>query len=66
MVIYTFLVPLTQSSMDKFETTRYCEEIGNSSICMDEEIPQKSSLSDLTGIEIIEVVNIDEALVYLL
>lgn len=66
MGIHTLLVPLTQGSMDKFETIRYCEEIGDSSICMDEEIPQKSDLSDLTGIEVIEVVDIDEALGYLL
>ena len=66
MGIHTLLVPLTQGSMDKFETTRYCEEIGNSSICMDEEIPQKSSLSDLTGIDVIEVVDIDEAFGYLI
>ena len=66
MGIHTLLVPLTQGSMDKFETTRYCEEIGTSKICMDEEIPQKSGLSDLAGIEVIEVVDIDEALGYLL
>ncbi|HDR68058.1 MAG TPA: hypothetical protein ENN61_03300 [Bacteroidaceae bacterium] len=66
MGINTLLVPLTQGSMDRFETRRCCEEIGTSSICMDEEIPQKSSLSDLAGIEVIEVIDIDEALGYLI
>jgi predicted S18 family serine protease len=65
MGIKTLLVPLTQGTMDKFETKRYCEEIGNSSICLDEDIPQKLDISEVAGIKVIEVVDIDEALKYL-
>ncbi|NOX71315.1 MAG: hypothetical protein GXO64_01290 [Candidatus Micrarchaeota archaeon] len=64
--IRTMLVPLTQGSIDKFETKRYCEDIGTSSICQNEDIPKTTSISEVAGLEVVEVVTIDDALEYLL
>lgn len=63
--IETFLVPLTQGDMSEFETRKYCEEIGESSICTDEEIPNKVDISDIAGINVIEVYDIDEVMDYI-
>ncbi len=61
-----FLVPLLQSSQITYETKKYCERIGWSQICTIEQIPKKVNISEEIGIEVKEVMNIEDALKYFL
>ena len=64
--INIFLVPLSQSIQIKYESKKYCENIGFSEICTIETIPYKVDVSDHVGIDVIEVTTIDEAMGYFL
>ncbi|MCK5023270.1 MAG: hypothetical protein KAS04_03795 [Candidatus Aenigmarchaeota archaeon] len=58
------LVPLMQSEEITYKTNRYCEDIGSSQICTTEKVPQKIDIAEETGLEIVEVETIKEALEY--
>lgn len=62
----TFLVPVSQSIVVTYELRRHCEEIGWTEICTTETIPQKVDVASETGIDIVEVANIEEALEYVI
>jgi len=59
-----FLVPLLQSREVTYKTAKYCEQIGISQICTTEKVPTEVSVSEETGIEVIEVRTLEEALHY--
>ncbi len=59
-----FLVPLLQSRDVVYETKKHCGRFGSMEICQQETIPKKIDVSEETGIEVIEVGNIEEALEY--
>jgi len=59
-----FLVPLLQSRDVIYETKKHCERFGFTEICTQETIPKKIDVSEETGIKVIEVANIEEALEY--
>jgi uncharacterized protein len=61
-----FLVPLSQSAQVTYESRKYCEKIGFSQICTVEQIPSKVDVSEKTGIEVIEVKDVEDALKYFL
>ncbi len=58
------LVPLHQSQEITYETRKYCEQIGPAQICTTEKVPQKINITEETGIDVIEVASIQEALQY--
>lgn len=59
-----FLVPLLQSRDVIYETNQHCEKFGFTEICQTETIPRKVNVSEQTGIEVVEVGSIEEALKY--
>lgn len=59
-----FLVPLLQSGDIVYETAQYCEKFGYTEICQTESIPKKINVGEETGIQVVEVANIEEALKY--
>jgi uncharacterized protein len=59
-----FLVPLLQAQEVTYETTRYCEQIGPAQICTTERVPTKINISEESGINVVEVENIQGALEY--
>jgi len=61
-----FLVPLMHSEQITYQTKKFCEPVGPSQICTTERIPNKISIAEETGIEIVEVQDIQEALEYFL
>jgi uncharacterized protein len=60
------LVPLLQSHEVTYETRKYCEQIGPAQICTTEKVPKKVDISEESGIEVVEVETIQEALGYFL
>lgn len=61
-----FLVPVSQSTVVTYELRRHCEIIGWTEICTTETIPKKVDVANETGIDIVEVANIEEALEYII
>ncbi|UCD07777.1 MAG: hypothetical protein JSW41_02300 [Candidatus Aenigmatarchaeota archaeon] len=61
-----FLVPATQSIVVTYELRRHCEEVGWTEVCTTENIPKEVNIANETGINIIEVANIEEALEYII
>ncbi len=59
-----FLVPMLQGRQISYKTEKYCEQIGISQICTMETTPVTIDIANETGIEIIEVKDINEALEY--
>lgn len=59
-----FLVPLAQSTQITYSSQRHCESIGWSQICTIEQIPEKIDVSEESGIGIIEVRSVRDALKY--
>jgi len=62
----TFLVPVSQSVVTTYELRKHCEKIGWTEICTTETVPRKIYVANETGINIVEVANIGEALKYLI
>lgn len=62
----TFLVPLLQGNEIVYEERRHCEKFGALEWCNTERVPTKKDVSLESGISIIEVGNIEEALDYFL
>ncbi|MFH1501401.1 MAG: S16 family serine protease [archaeon] len=58
------LVPLLQSRDVIYTTEESCEIFGTNEICTTETRPQKINLTEETGIQVIEVGNVGEALKY--
>jgi uncharacterized protein len=58
------LVPIGQSQEVAYESRKYCEQIGSSQICTDEKVPVNIDIEKETGIDIVEVGSISEALKY--
>lgn len=61
-----FLVPLLQSRDVLYETSQHCEKFGPTQVCTVEQVPRKISVSNQSGIEVIEVGSVQEAIKYLL
>jgi uncharacterized protein len=61
-----FLVPLGSSVQTTYKTEKYCEQIGPTQICTTESIPQKIEVSKAIGIEVKEIISVEEALKYFL
>jgi len=59
-----FLVPLLQGQEIVYETQQHCEKFGPTEYCTTEQVPRKVNISEETGIEVIEVGTIEEALKY--
>lgn len=59
-----FIVPLTQSKEVIYETSRYCQQFGTTELCTEETRPRTLDVKEESGIQIIEVSNIEEALKY--
>lgn len=59
-----FLVPLGQSRGVIYETREHCEKFGFTEICQTETIPKRVDVGKEIGIEVKEVVDIEEALNY--
>ncbi|MFH1308351.1 MAG: S16 family serine protease [archaeon] len=60
----TFLVPLLQSRDIVYESEDSCETFGTSELCTTETKPRKVNLTEETGVQVIEVGSIEEALKY--
>lgn len=59
-----FLVPLLQSRDVVYETSSSCEKFGQSEICTEETKPRRVNITEETGMKILEVENIREAMNY--
>ena len=59
-----FLVPLQEGKEVVYETTEHCEKYGGTEFCTQETVPRRVDINKESGIEIIEVSSIDEAMKY--
>ncbi|MEM2954937.1 MAG: S16 family serine protease [Candidatus Nanoarchaeia archaeon] len=59
-----FLVPLLQSREVTYETKEHCEKFGATEFCTTEQIPKKINVSEESGITVIEVGTIHDAMQY--
>lgn len=59
-----FLVPLSQSVEVIYETTESCEVFGGAQICTEEIKPRKIEVANESGIEVLEVESVEEAMKY--
>lgn len=59
-----FLVPMLQGSEITYEQRKYCEKYGATEYCTVEQVPRRVNISQETGIQVIEVPNISEAMKY--
>lgn len=59
-----FLIPMLQGVQVVYKTEKYCEQIGMTQICTIETKPVTLDIANETGIEVIEVKDIKEALEY--
>ena len=59
-----FLVPPGQSEQTVYEDVERCQNIGISRVCSTHRVPTKVDVSEETGIEVVEVGNITEAMAY--
>ncbi|MFH1376137.1 MAG: S16 family serine protease [Candidatus Woesearchaeota archaeon] len=64
--VKTLLVPLLQSREVTYEETEHCEQFGLLEWCTIERIPVQINIAEETGLEIIEVGTIKDALTYLI
>lgn len=62
----TFLVPVSQSIVVTYEPRRHCEIIGWAEVCTPEIVPKRVDVANETGINIVEVANIEDAMEYLI
>jgi len=60
----TLLVPSGQGTEIIYETRKYCEQAGPAPVCTTDNVPVSVDIAKEIGIEIMEVNNIEEALVY--
>jgi uncharacterized protein len=60
----TFLVPLLQAQEIVYEENEHCEKFGIMEWCSIERIPRKIDISQESGIEVIEVGSVEDALEY--
>jgi predicted S18 family serine protease len=60
------LVPMLQSTESTYETYKYCEKVGVAEVCTTEHRPKTVNVSEETGIAVVEVQTVQEALKYLL
>lgn len=60
----TFLVPVLQGRQVTYKTEKYCEQIGMTQICTIETRPVTVDIANETGIDVVEVKDINEALEY--
>ena len=60
----TLLVPLLQGRQVTYRTEKYCEQIGMTQICTMETRPITVDIANETGLEVIEVKDISQALEY--
>jgi uncharacterized protein len=60
----TLLVPLGQSEQVVYENREHCHRIGISRVCNIERIPSKVNISEESGIDVVEIKHIQEALDY--
>lgn len=60
----TLLVPLLQGRQVTYKTEKYCEQIGMTQICTMETKPITIDIGNETGIEVVEVKDISQALEY--
>jgi uncharacterized protein len=58
------LVPLLQSRDVVYETKQSCEKFGDTELCTSETRPKRVNITDETGIKIVEIENIKEAMNY--
>ncbi len=61
-----FLVPMTQSSEITYKTREYCEKIGWVDFCTTETYPLKVDIEEEAGIQVKEVMDIEDAMKYML
>ena len=61
-----FLVPLLQSRDVVYENREHCEKFGPTKVCTTETVPKKIDVSNESGLQVLEVGTIREALQYLL
>lgn len=61
-----FLVPAGQSVEVSYESRRHCEKVGWAEYCTIETVPSKKDVALETGIEVVEVDSITDALEYFL
>ncbi|OGJ22215.1 hypothetical protein A3K73_06470 [Candidatus Pacearchaeota archaeon RBG_13_36_9] len=59
-----FLVPLLQSRDVVYEESEHCEVFGSSEICTTETRPKKVDVAKETGIEVVEVETVEDAMGY--
>jgi uncharacterized protein len=59
-----FLVPVHQSMETVSNPQKYCKKIGLTQICSLENVPQRINVSEKTGIQVIEVSKVEDALKY--
>jgi uncharacterized protein len=62
----TFLVPLTQSVQTVYKTRQYCEKIGWADFCTTETYPVKVDIKSDVDIGVAEVMDIQEAMEYMI
>jgi len=60
----TFLVPPGQSEQTVYENVERCQGTGMSRVCTIQRVPEKVSVSERAGIDVIEVRDIGEAMPY--
>jgi predicted S18 family serine protease len=61
-----FLVPLTQATEITYKTRQYCEKIGWADFCTTETYPVKVDIEKDVGIDVVEVMTIQDAMKYML
>lgn len=57
-----FLVPLGQSQQVVYENIEHCQNVGINRVCNIERLPKKIDVGEESGINVIEVTNIQEAM----
>jgi len=61
-----FLVPMTQSTQVTYKEREYCEKIGWMDFCTQETYPVKVDIEKDAGIKVKEIMNVQEAMDYML
>ena len=60
------LVPVSQSEEVSYESVKHCDRIGPTQVCNMEQIPRRVSVEEEAGIPVREVMNVEEAIGYIL
>lgn len=63
---HVLLVPMTQASEVTYSTREYCEKIGWVDFCTTETYPDKVDIGEETDMKVVEVMDIEEAMEYML